>query len=89
MLPQSSAGLLVSTMTTRSPSGTSVSWSGTPRFQRSRTKVASVLGAPRRTASASSPRTSRRNQAQTIALAALSVSGEVWPKTLIVMSRAS
>ena len=81
----SSAGLFVSTTTTVSPSPTSSRSSGRSRSQRPSTKDASVFGSPSSLGSASWPRHSRRYHAQMIGDPVESVSGEKWPKTLIVM----
>src|SRR6056297_2699809 len=52
-----------------------------------RRKAASVLGSPSRTASASPPFTSLRYHAQRIGDSVESVSGDLWPKTRVVMMR--
>jgi hypothetical protein len=81
----SSAGLLVSTMTTGCPASTPSMMAGLSRPQRASMKAASVLGSPRRTGVASSPAISLRYQAQMIGEPVLSVSGDLWPKTRVVM----
>jgi hypothetical protein len=49
-------------------------------------KAASVLGSPSSTASASPPLTSLRYQAQMMGEPVESVSGDLWPKTSVVMT---
>ena len=82
----SSAGLLVSTITTLSSALTSEMISGFSPPHFCRTKAASVLGSPSSFASAGWPRTSERYHAQISGEPVESVSGDLWPKTLIVMS---
>jgi hypothetical protein len=81
----SSAGLFVSTITTGSPAATSAMISGFATPQRLSMKAASVFGSPRSTGFAGSPFTSDRYQAQMMGEPVESVSGDLWPKTLIVM----
>ena len=84
-LAGSSAGLLVSTITQTSSAVTSSMMRGLDRFQRSSIHNASVFGSPCSTASAGVLRHSFRYQAQMMGEPVESVSGEVWPKTLIMM----
>src|SRR5690554_4957415 len=82
----SSAGLLVSTITTGWLSATSSMISGSAKPQCLSTKAASVLGWPSSTGLAFTPLISFRYHAQMIGDPVLSVSGEVWPKTAIVIA---
>jgi hypothetical protein len=59
---------------------------GLSRPQRASMKAASVLGSPRRTGLASVPAISLRYQAQMMGEPVLSVSGDLWPKTRVVMT---
>ena len=76
----SSAGLLVSTMTTGWPSSTPSMIAGFSRPQRVSMKAASVLGSPKRTGLASVPAISVRYQAQMMGDPVESVSGDLWPE---------
>ena len=87
ILAGSSAGLLVSTTTQGWPSSTSAMMSSMSKPQRCSMKAASVLGWPSRTGLASTPLTSFRYQAQISGEPVESVSGDLWPKTRVVMSR--
>src|SRR6056297_3248507 len=60
---------------------------GLGRFHLSSRKAASVLGSPSRTASDATPFTSLRYHAQRIGDPVESVSGDLWPKTSVVMMR--
>ena len=82
----SSAGLLVSTITTGASSATSAMIAGFGRFQRCKRNAASVFGSPSRTASAASPFTSFMYQAQRMGDPVESVSGDLCPKTRVFMS---
>ena len=57
---------------------------GFGRFQCFSTKAASVFGSPSRTGVAGVPCTSVRYQAQMMGEPVESVSGDLWPKTLIM-----
>ena len=81
----SSAGLLVSTMTTSCPAATSAMIAGLSKPQCFRRKAASVFGSPRSAGLASPPRRLVRYQAQMMADRVASVSGDLWPKTRVVM----
>jgi hypothetical protein len=81
----SSAGLLVSTITTSWPSSTSSITGGNSTPQRRRTNCASVLGVPRIRASAAPGLWCARYQAQIRGEQVESVSGDLWPKTSVVM----
>ncbi len=81
----SSDGLFVSTITTGAPSATSLMISGLARPQWRSTKAASVFGSPRRTGFAGVP-VSVRYQAQMMGDPVESVSGDLWPKTRVVMA---
>jgi hypothetical protein len=81
----SSAGLLVSTIITSWPGSTSAMIAGFAKPQCLRTKAASVFGSPRRRGSAGVLRRLVRYQAQTMAESVASVSGDLWPKTSVVM----
>ena len=80
-----SAGLLVSTMTTGVSAATSDTISGLSKFQRFSTNNASVFGSPNKTGFTATPLISFRYHAQMIGLPVLSVSGDLWPKTSVVM----
>src|SRR6056300_1996394 len=81
-----SAGLFVSTITTGAPASTPAMMSGLFRFQRFRTKAASVFGSPNNFGAAAMPLTSFRYQDQTIGDPVESVSGDLCPKTCTVIS---
>src|SRR6056297_2441884 len=87
MAAGSSAGLLVSTMTTGWSASTSEMISGLSSFQWSSMNAASVLGSPSKTGLASSPLIWLRYHAQMIGLPVLSVSGDLCPNTRVVMGR--
>ncbi|MCY1381320.1 hypothetical protein D9M69_692130 [compost metagenome] len=78
-----SAGLLVSTTTHWSPATTSEMISGLSMPHFASIQPASVFGSPCRTALAGVLRTSERYQAQMMGEPVESVSGALWPKTLI------
>jgi hypothetical protein len=80
----SSAGLLVSTITTVSSALTSAMIAGFSSPQWRSTKAASVFGSPSNTGLAGVP-VWLRYQAQMIGLPVESVSGDLWPKTSVVM----
>jgi hypothetical protein len=80
----SSAGLLVSTITTLSSAVTSWMIAGLSRPQCFSTKAASVFGSPSSTGFAGVP-VSFRYQAQMMGEPVESVSGDLWPKTRVVM----
>ena len=84
-LAGSSAGLLVSTITALVPSAISVTMRGLGHSQYFTTKFASVFGSPNSTASALVAFTSFRYQAQMMGDPVESVSGDLWPKTSVVM----
>ena len=85
MLAGSSAGLLVSTITTGWSACTSSMICGLSSFQWSSMNSASVLGSPSRAGAAATPLISFRYHAQMIGLPVLSVSGDLWPKTSVVI----
>ena len=85
ILEGSSAGLFVSTITTGAPSATSVILAGCGTSQWASMKAASVLGGPSRAASAGCALISLRYQAHKIAEPTESLSGDLCPKTKIVI----
>src|SRR6056297_418906 len=86
MFSGNSAGLLVSTMTQACPSSTSEMMRGLGRFHFFSIESASVFGSPNKTASASPPFTSFMYHAQRMGEPVESVSGDLWPKTRVLMS---